>query len=560
MRERLLAKGIDAAASSHFELSTRFAEAESIPWPASESDELAAGSLRLFAAAVDDRVAVMLSIWNRLGQKSPLPLNHAHLVKSVYEDERFVGKAASGELSQLVLEIDRSIESDAAAGDPEELLSGEQPTLFCYEVIAAHLEQSNHALTNEGPNDGADVEEEADDDEEEALEPIDARVEKMNVRHLFDLVTKHRLDLEPPWQRKDVWSPKKKKELIKSLLLGIPLPSIILHKRGSQRSIIDGKQRLTAIVKFMQNEFKLPNLDVEPEHALYDARLAWFNKDGKKSLPEVLREDLELREIPVLVFEDVPEKRLRKVFQLYNVSGTRLNAAEIRNAVYQNNEIHKVAYVLAGESPEAHDLGTGDYGAQLKFTERLQATLPNTARFAGVAFLSRYLGYSRAAQKDANEPFRLPSTAGAIDRYFDYASLDEDPAEVARELIRVFACAEQFFDLDDDRLPFHRRDDKGRMKFNALVATTNLVASRFLLAALDAGLVTQEQASNACRTVQVDYPLNQQKPTIWDYQARLVIGLQDALQIDPAALPGAQWRSFFRKMAFVRLPDHEEAA
>jgi len=51
---------------------------------------------------------------------------------------------------------------------------------------------------------------------------VDAHATTKSVSHLFNLIESKQLDLEPPWQRGFVWSPKRQKELIKSILLGIP--------------------------------------------------------------------------------------------------------------------------------------------------------------------------------------------------------------------------------------------------------------------------------------------------------------------------------------------------
>jgi len=521
------------------------------------------------ASKLDARVPIMVAIWDRLGQTAAFPLDHLRVLGRVYEDARFVAAAAPESLAPLVLGIVKSCDQKLTEDDLELFIEDGEPTTFCYETVQARLEElgtlapgivGSHREGSEAETEGDEGEDEGQDEDEqeeaEASDPVRATVTHYNVKTFFDYVEANRLDLAPPWQRQDVWSLSKKRELIRSLLLGIPLPSVILHKRGEQMSIIDGKQRLNAIIHFMRNVYKLPNFDVSSTHPLFECRGAWFNRGGKRSLREGVRTNLELRMIPVLLFEEVSERRLRQIFHLYNVSGTRLNAAEIRNAVYQSNRIHRVAYVLAGEArtmPE-HDLGTGNFEEQLRFTETLRRTLPTVARYAAVAFLCRYLGYSRAAMPPG-ERFRPSSTSSTINRYFDYASRDEEPEVVARDIMRSFLAAERIFDFGDDRLPFHLRNNRGQRKFNALVATANMVAARFLMDAVDLGVATEEAVRHAARSVEIRYPDNQQTSTIWDYQAQLLIGLRDALGVDVGRLGGGQWLEFFDKMAFARLPE-----
>jgi hypothetical protein len=80
------------------------------------------------------------------------------------------------------------------------------------------------------------------------------------------------LELSPPYQRGDVWGETRQRNLIKSLLIGIPIASLIVNDRWAAQwsekfAVIDGKQRITAILKFFNNELRVPaewfDLDLE---------------------------------------------------------------------------------------------------------------------------------------------------------------------------------------------------------------------------------------------------------------------------------------------------------
>ena len=74
------------------------------------------------------------------------------------------------------------------------------------------------------------------------------------------------LELNPPYQRGVVWGVKKQRALIQSLLEGIPIPSIIVNDRMEadwpmsqwKYTVIDGKQRLTAILNFVEGKYSVP--------------------------------------------------------------------------------------------------------------------------------------------------------------------------------------------------------------------------------------------------------------------------------------------------------------
>lgn len=86
---------------------------------------------------------------------------------------------------------------------------------------------------------------------EEALtpEPVTA---KAAVWPIFQL-TKKPPNLTPSYQRGDVWANGDRQSLMESILRGVPLPSVILLRTGpsTPHEVVDGKQRLTAILRFV---------------------------------------------------------------------------------------------------------------------------------------------------------------------------------------------------------------------------------------------------------------------------------------------------------------------
>ncbi len=74
---------------------------------------------------------------------------------------------------------------------------------------------------------------------------------------IYSLVGKQ-LELDPAYQRRNVWAQKAKSKFIESLMLGIPIPQILLAARQGQKNaflVLDGKQRLTAIKEFLDGTY-----------------------------------------------------------------------------------------------------------------------------------------------------------------------------------------------------------------------------------------------------------------------------------------------------------------
>lgn len=148
------------------------------------------------------------------------------------------------------------------------------------------------------------------------------RLELQNTNRPIDVI-KHWIDndyleLNPPYQRGDVWGPVRRKNLIRSIQLGIPIPSIVINDRfhagwGLEGKIvvIDGKQRVTTIGMFLKDELTVPG--------------AWFGIDAPSvkfsELPKPEQRHLSFCSLP---FSEGTLKTLedeQKVFELVNFGG-----------------------------------------------------------------------------------------------------------------------------------------------------------------------------------------------------------------------------------------------
>src|SRR3990172_4633851 len=75
----------------------------------------------------------------------------------------------------------------------------------------------------------------------------------------------------PPYQRKSVWSKKKKQALLDSLFRRYYVPRIVIREvrrdaTRTAREVIDGQQRITTAKEFLADEVELPKslADIDP--------------------------------------------------------------------------------------------------------------------------------------------------------------------------------------------------------------------------------------------------------------------------------------------------------
>lgn len=69
-----------------------------------------------------------------------------------------------------------------------------------------------------------------------------------------ELNDNNKLILDPEYQRDVVWSNDKMMSLIESIIHGYYYPPIILNFCNGNYNCIDGKQRITSILKFLDNK------------------------------------------------------------------------------------------------------------------------------------------------------------------------------------------------------------------------------------------------------------------------------------------------------------------
>lgn len=263
--------------------------------------------------------------------------------------------------------------------------------------------------------------EEVDDEgESEGTGPIKAAAGTWCIADFVGYSEDGELTLSPSYQRADVWPTATAQQLIESILRGIPLPSVILLERTQEQlvtyEVVDGKQRLTSILRFngrhpralalVQEKARLweiPDLvrtfqadyprfkklwraneaesltaarereyyfpfplrsgdvrplaseDLEPLKGLYFCQIrdATINVVGEpRPASSLFEKSTSKYRVPVIVYETVTSDQIHEVFSLYNKQGKHLNAEEIRNALYHHLDLMRGLLVTAGDSDD----------------------------------------------------------------------------------------------------------------------------------------------------------------------------------------------------------------
>lgn len=159
---------------------------------------------------------------------------------------------------------------------------------------------------------------------------IKPSVTNPTIARIYGDIREHKLEIAPDFQRRFVWTQEHQEKFIDTILKGFPFPEIYvcrgetnLAQLTTTQRVIDGQQRLTTIVNYIENNFS-SSLSLIPP----------FN-----DLDSTLREKFLEYELVVRDIGKVSEDIIREVFRRINLTKFKLEDIEIHNAVYDGKFI-----------------------------------------------------------------------------------------------------------------------------------------------------------------------------------------------------------------------------
>lgn len=154
-----------------------------------------------------------------------------------------------------------------------------------------------------------------------------------------------KISYSPKFQRESVWSEENQSYFIDSLVKGIPCPPIFLHEMIDTQTgeityeIIDGKQRLESIKRFLGNE--IPIIDVS---SIDSAPLLIEEVEGKffsdlVDKLEIYRTNFWSYEILIEYVNSPGKGVVEQIFDRLNRNGETLKGQELRNAQFHDSNL-----------------------------------------------------------------------------------------------------------------------------------------------------------------------------------------------------------------------------
>lgn len=136
------------------------------------------------------------------------------------------------------------------------------------------------------------------------------------------------LDLQPDFQRGEIWDTKRRQRLIDSVLRNWYVPAVHVVVEEGRESVLDGQQRLATIRAFFDDEFAVDGRIEPAEEYIQDLQGLKFSQ-----LPESVRRDLRRFPLTVVYLREhtpgEPNELFFRLNQAYN-----LTPPEKRNALH----------------------------------------------------------------------------------------------------------------------------------------------------------------------------------------------------------------------------------
>lgn len=151
---------------------------------------------------------------------------------------------------------------------------------------------------------------------------------QQQVTWFLDLDNQGRLNLDPPYQRKSVWSTKMRLHFLDTIFRNYPCPPIFMHKVTDDNgltthNVIDGKQRLQTILDFAHDKIRLSE---KFDDGLAGLMFSKINIDGRRKFWDYV--------IPVDNMQLPDVSMVGDIFDRLNRNTVKLSEQELRHAKF----------------------------------------------------------------------------------------------------------------------------------------------------------------------------------------------------------------------------------
>jgi hypothetical protein len=161
-----------------------------------------------------------------------------------------------------------------------------------------------------------------------------------SILEIYQKINDKRLILDPNYQRREIWKSDKKTAFIESLYMEIMIPPIYVVEIPGEDllseniyEVVDGKQRLTAIIDFIKGKLVLEEKSLEYYNDLFGGKTFTEIKEiSSEKTTEMLSSVLDI----YVITANSPEFTKYDIFARLNKGAEKLKVNEIRRAIYHS--------------------------------------------------------------------------------------------------------------------------------------------------------------------------------------------------------------------------------
>ena len=228
-----------------------------------------------------------------------------------------------------------------------------------------------------------------------------------SIFEIYDKIQTKKLILDPTYQRNIVWKMDKKVSFIESLYMGIIIPPIYVVEipgenllKGASYEVVDGKQRLSTIMEFIQNKFVLTPKYLEYyQDCFSNKKFSEIQVSYSEATNAMLSSVLDI----YVITANSPEFTKYDIFSRLNKGSEPLKVNEIRKAIYQSGALKSIdLYVQSHSNSSAY---------RAVFTDNDIKRYEDYGRFfRSIAFYVRYNDKTKVVENYNSRPRDMINT------------------------------------------------------------------------------------------------------------------------------------------------------
>ena len=178
-----------------------------------------------------------------------------------------------------------------------------------------------------------------------------------SILEIYQKIRDKKLCLNPDYQRDVIWDKKKQTAFVESLFMGIIVPPIYVVEipgedmlDANYYEVVDGKQRLHTIEKFITNKLRLESKTLEYYRDWFDNKsFSDIKEDYEDLLNEMLSSVLDI----YVITANSPEETKYDIFSRLNKGAEKLKVNEIRKAIYHSSTLSVIdKYIKENKTEE----------------------------------------------------------------------------------------------------------------------------------------------------------------------------------------------------------------